>query len=103
MESLFHAAPALALQIYNHALRTVGRIAREGWRPAFCWAGVLVLGFTYIVAPIRGIAVDTAAANMVLTLLTGAFAVRGVEKHLERGSLMPGGGLVNPSAFEPST
>lgn len=92
-----------ALLIYNHARRTVANVAQSGWRPSFGWLGVAVGYFAFIYAPAHGIVVDAGAVNIFLTMVTSTFVVRGAEKFArDRNATMPGGGLVNPHAFEPS-
>ena len=91
-----------ALAVYNHLRHTADRIAERGWRRAFGWLGVLVGYYTFIYAPSNGIAVDTNAVNVFLTMVTGTFVMRGAEQiardRAPNPPNMPGGGLVNPHA-----
>lgn len=66
------------------ALRAIwnglGTTGRTGWRPAFCWAGIFILLFAYVIGPSNGITVDLASVNALAAILLGAFVMRGFEK-----------------------
>lgn len=91
------------LKVYNHLSRRLDRFFETGWRRAFGWLGFAVGYFAYIHAPAHGIVVDYGNVNIFLTFSTAAFVARGGEK-LAQAHLngVPGGGLVNPLALEPS-
>lgn len=80
---------------YTHARRTLVGIAQSGWRPSFGWLGVAVGYFAFIYAPAHGIAVDSGAANIFLTMVTSTFVVRGAEKYAASRVA----GMVNPAAL----
>lgn len=85
------------LALWREIKHICGNIARKGWRPAFCWAGVFVLWYAYIDAPKHGIIVDLSAVNMLATILLGAFVTRGVEKVQETKAGF-NGGIMGPGA-----
>lgn len=90
---------ARALKIYNHVRHTADRVSERGWRRCFGWLGVGVAYFTFIYAPSHGIAVDAGAANAFLTMVTGTFVMRGVERINQIRAGFPDGGLVNNQAI----
>lgn len=95
------------LFVTNYLRNLLARMSQSGWRPFFGWGGgsilLLALKFAYIDAPLRGLVLGGdyyMGLNTVLGIFIGAFVARGVEKHLERQTPAPGGGLVNPAAIQ---
>ena len=78
-------------EVWRETKQVVGRVARQGWRPLFCFIGCYVAYFSYVHAPSHAIPVDYSAVNFFLSLLFGAFVTRGVEKGVE--VLKPGIGM----------
>ncbi len=96
---------AYAGVVYHHTKRLIDRVSDTGWRRAFGWIGALVAFYSYIWAPGHHIAVDYGAVNTFLSLVTGAFVTRTVERvNIARTTAanapFPDGGLVNNAALQ---
>ena len=78
------------------------KLGREAWRPVLGWVGIYVAYYAYIQAPQAGLTLDYASVNTFLGMVTAIALGRGVEKHMELRTPVPGGGLVNPAALAPS-
>lgn len=96
-----HRAKALAYAgvIYHHVSRKIDVLTDTGWRRAFGWIGALVAFYTYIWAPGHHIPVDIGGVNTFLSLVTGAFVTRTIERVNLARAQMPAidlGGIINP-------
>ena len=87
-----------ALKIYNHVSRRLDRFFETGWRRAFGWLAVLVAYFSYIQAPMMGLALDYGGVNTFLGMATAMFVARGAEKVARDRGQAFGDALVNPHA-----
>lgn len=71
------------LALWSEAKELVGKIARQGWRPAFCFVCVYIAWFSFVEAPQRAIQIDYNAVNILMTAFLAAFITRTWEKKKE--------------------
>ena len=77
---MLEAPQSRAHSIYEELKTIVGLIVQRGWRPAFCWIGVFIPAWAYIIAPREGIHLDLMQVNAFATIILGAFITRSFEK-----------------------
>ena len=65
---------------YQEIKTLIAALVHRGWRPAFCWIGVFIPAWAYIIAPREGIHVDLMQVNGFAAIILGAFITRSFEK-----------------------
>lgn len=70
----------IALSIWREVKHISGNVARQGWRPAYCWVGAFIPLWAYVYAPAHNIQIDLGAVNTFATIILGAFVARSMEK-----------------------
>ena len=69
-----------AFSVYQELKTLAAILVHRGWRPAFCWIGVFIPAWAYIIAPREGIHLDLMQVNAFATIILGAFITRSFEK-----------------------
>lgn len=77
---MLEAPQSRVYPVYEEFKVIAGLIIHRGWRPAFCWIGVFIPLWAYIVAPREGITIDLAQVNFFASIILGAFITRSFEK-----------------------